>query len=80
MENVTIKQLLDLGANIDINFHHCKSKEDAIAKVDSLGYDGEMEHLDRYNYDGTYRISVYSSNDFQNIDIAAYYKVDKEDK
>ena len=42
MEQLTIKQLLDLGADIDIYFHNCESKEDAETKVRSLGIDVKM--------------------------------------
>ena len=43
MEQLTIKQLLDLGADINIYFHNCESKEDAETKIHSLGLDVELE-------------------------------------
>ena len=41
MENLTIKQLLDLGAKVEINFYGVETEEDAQEKFKSLDYEGE---------------------------------------
>ena len=78
MENLTIKQLLDLGADINIYFHNCESKEDAETKVKSLGFDGELETWHSKPNKAMHGFSAYSSVERFPIGISAYY--DRKEK
>lgn len=67
MENVTIKQLLDAGAYIKISFHHQDNEQEAIEKIRSIGYDGDLttDKLD----DGTMVVS----NDGNKLWVSSFY-------
>lgn len=83
MENLTIKQLLDLGARIDISFHNCENQEEAESKVNSLGYDGAMEYRQFEPVKNRHGFSSYGTADSSSVEITAYYDrvyLVKEDK
>lgn len=43
MEQLTIKQLLDLGANVEISFYGVGNKDDVDNIMSSIGYDGQIK-------------------------------------
>ena len=73
MEQLTIKQLLDLGASIDIRFLDCETKEEAEAKVNSLGYDGKTEHREIPPSADLYGFFTYQTMEFYPVRITAHY-------
>lgn len=83
MEQLTIKQLLDLGARIDISFHDCVNQEEAESKVNSLGYDGTMEYRHFEPVENLHGFSCYGTAGLSSVEITAYYDrvyLVKEDK
>lgn len=74
MENLTIKQLLDLGARIEIDFLNMKTKEDALEKFASIGFDGEVtnkfyegECSESHHMKGVYNdsVQIYATHSFK---------------
>lgn len=73
MEQLTIKQLLDLGADIDIYFHNCESKEDAETKVKSLGLDVKMERNFHKPTKKRHGFHTYGTASITPVDVTAFY-------
>ncbi len=70
--NMTLREIIETGANIDIYYHFLKDEEEAREKIRPFESLGE---IDKHKYDNeTARVGVYGND----IDVAAFYTPPKE--
>ncbi|HLQ94761.1 MAG TPA: hypothetical protein VK108_00080 [Pseudogracilibacillus sp.] len=71
LQNMTIKELEDLGADVEISFHACKNEEEADKKIECFGKPHGSE------YEGTkWKEIIKERAPGANTAVIAYYEED----
>ena len=78
MEKVTIKQLQDLGAWVNISFPDVGSFEKAEEVLKGIGIDGRLEHLVNTSSDGSTHESLEFKPDYRTRIVATFNFKSKE--
>lgn len=69
--DITIQDLVDMGASVVIRFHHEKNKQQALDQVESLNMIGKPKEESRNGY-------KWVAKESDGVEITAFYEEDGE--
>ena len=78
MENLTIKQLQDLGPFINVHFPDVGSLEKAKEILKGVGIDGELQQIKNTSPDGSTHETLEYNPDYKTRIAASFNYIDKE--